>query len=333
VSSVGSTTSHRGGPGTPQRVAIVTGEDAPDLTDDGTRLREQLQASGFAAEPVRWRDRTVDWEQFDAALVRSCWNYYTEPERFRRWIDTVERAGTTLLNPPAVIRWNMHKSYLQDLASRGIPIVPTELIETPHERSLAAILHDRGWQEAVVKPVVGTSAAGAWKTTIQAADADQARFEEPFRAARRSGSAQPDPDADERLSERGALVQQFVPEVADGERSLVFFGGEFSHAWQRLSAPAEFGLTPNFDESQKRIDPSEDELGRATDALETAASILGIDRRSLPYARVDCVEREGEFLLMELELIEPYLKLGVAEGAVTRFATAVEAAVANGSSD
>lgn len=74
----------------------------------------------------------------------------------------------------------------------------------------------------------------------------------------------------------------------------------------------------------------EDELGRATDALDTAASILGIDRRSLPYARVDCVERGGEFLLMELELIEPYLNLGVAEGAVERFATAIQTAIAPG---
>lgn len=325
MSDVGSTTA--------RRIAIVTGEDVPGLTGDGTRLREHLQSRGHAVEPVQWTDQAVDWEQFDAAVVRSCFKYYTDPPGFRSWTDTVERAGTTLLNPPSVIRWNMHKSYLQELAARGVPIVPTAVVEDPHSRSLAATLDARGWQEAVVKPVIGTSAAGAWKTTIERADADQRRFERPFRAARRSGSAQPSAGEDERLSERGALVQQFVPEVADGERSLVFFSGEFSHAWQRLSAPAEFGIEPNFDESQERIVPSEALLDRAVHALDTAAGILGLDRTSLPYARVDCIERNGEFVLMELELIEPYLNLGVADGAVTTFATAIETALRDESRD
>jgi len=308
-------------------LAIVTGEDAPNLTQDGRLLAEAFRDAGFAADPVVWTDSGVDWTAFDVALLRSCWKYYARLDEFRNWLDAVESADVTILNPPDVVRWNLHKSYLTDLEAEGVPVVPTEFVRRDGDRRLESILRNRGWEEAVVKPAVGTSAAGVWKTSAETAGDEQDRFEARFPAARRSGdAASTASDGDQRLSKRGALVQEFVPAVADGERSLVFFAGEFSHAWRSLRAPEELGVDADFDETE-RYDPSPGVRQRAADAIRAAGGILDVDPTALPYARVDCVVRDGEFRLMELELVEPYLNLGRKEDAVETFTTAVESAL------
>ncbi|UVE50244.1 hypothetical protein KU306_15290 [Haloferax larsenii] len=295
---------------TSQRLGIVTGTDAPELTADGKALREALRSRGFDAEGVRWMDSSVDWSDFDVALLRSCWTYYTRPDDFRDWISTVEDAGVTLLNPPDVVRWNVNKSYLSALDAAGVPVIPTAWVEPGERPNLETILRERGWEEAVVKPAIGTSSAGAWKTSLETAARDQPRFEEPFSAARQTGSTAGGGADRETLSSRGALVQEFAPEIADGERSLVFFCGAYSYAWQSFRAPDEFGVEPNFETENRTYEPDEEIVVQATEALETAAELVGVDAEHLPYARVDGIERDGEFRLMELELIEPYLDLG-----------------------
>jgi hypothetical protein len=59
--------------------------------------------------------------------------------------------------------------------------------------------------------------------------------------------------------------------------------------------------------------------------IHAARHILSISPSPLLYTRVDGVERAGRFMLMELEINEPYLFLGMASDAAARFADAIEA--------
>jgi hypothetical protein len=310
------------------RLAIVTGEDAPDLTDDGQRLAAALGTHGVDAAAARWDDPSVDWGRFDAALVRLCWEYYRDLERFLRLLERLEAADVTVRNPPEVVRWNVHKSYLRDLAGAGVRVVPTEYVGPDEDADLATILAERGWDEAVVKPPVGTSSAGVWRTSRETATADQSRFERPFDASRRVGDSA-SKDGSETLPNQGALVQEFYPEVAGGERSLVFFAGEFSHAWESLRADDAIGVEPTATPAGA-FTPDEETRATAAGALDVAAEVLDIDASAFTYARVDGVHRGGAFHLLELELVEPYLDLGAREGAVETFADAVARAVAGG---
>lgn len=305
------------------RVAIVTGEDAPDLTSDGRRLRERLRDHGIDAEAAVWHDAGIDWTRFDLALVRSCWGYYTDPAGFRDWLASLDAAGVTVRNPPEVIRWNLHKSYLRDLERAGVPVVPTEVVGHERGRDLVSVLEERGWDEAVVKPAVGTSAAGVWRTTRETAPEDRARFEAPFGAARRVGDSASGDREGRRLTERDAVVQRFVPAVADGELSLVFLGGEYSHAWRSLRADEALGIEPDG-AVVREYDPPATEITVAAEILRVAGDVAGVDPSTLTHARVDGVRHEGAFLLMELELIEPYLNLDRGEGSVDALANAVE---------
>ncbi len=57
--------------------------------------------------------------------------------------------------------------------------------------------------------------------------------------------------------------------------------------------------------------------------VEQASAILARIAGRLLYARVDGIERDGDFVLMELELNEPYLFLSFGDGAASRFADAI----------
>lgn len=110
-------------------LAVVTGEAAPELTDDGRAIAAALSGRGFETTPVVWSDESVDWTNYDVAVLRSCWNYPTDPDRFRGVLDAMATADVAVVNPPRVVRWNLHKSYLFDLQAGGVQIPATELIE------------------------------------------------------------------------------------------------------------------------------------------------------------------------------------------------------------
>lgn len=289
------------------RVGVVTGERKPELTPGARDLVAEFERRGATAGPVLWTG-DEDWAAFDVLLLRSCWDYHEAIDAFRAWLDAVEAADVAVLNPVSVLRWSVHKSYLSDLAGAGVPVLPTAVVERGSGRSLPAVMDEHGWSEAVVKPAVGTSSAGTWRVSRAAAPACADRF----RAAVAGGDV---------------LVQRFAPEIADGERSLVFLGGEFGHAMRRWPAADDFRAHPAYGGEVAAYDPAPGTVEQAAAVLATARDLLDVPPRALPYARVDGVLRAGEFRLMELELVEPHLGLGRAEGAVARLADAVEAAL------
>jgi hypothetical protein len=114
------------------------------------------------------------------------------------------------------------------------------------------------------------------------------------------------------------LVQPCMTEVeSHGEWSIVFFRGQYSHAVRKRPAPGDFRVQPRFGGYVEAAVPSSDLVGQA-------AAILSATDADLLYARIDGIERDGRFILMELEVHEPNLDLGCSSGAADRFAHAVE---------
>jgi len=250
--------------------------------------------------PVPWDAAGVAWAAFDAVVVRSAWDYHLRPAQFLRWVGAVERAGTLLLNPPAVLRWNHHKSYLRDLALRGVETVPTICLPRGEEADLRRLLAARGWSEAVVKPAVSASAHETWRISGTPALVDQRRLQGLLQTGE-------------------VLVQPLLPEVrSPGEWSLVFFGGAFSHAMLKRPRAGDFRVQEELGGRAEPADPPPHLVEQAARALAAAAA-------PCLYARVDGVERAGRLVLMELELIEPVLYFGADVAAPDRFAAALAA--------
>jgi len=262
-----------------------------------------LAAGGGQVEVVDWDDPAVDWSRFDAAVVRATWNYHVDPRKFLDWVDRAS-AATRVLNPPEVLRWNIDKRYLADLAADGVPVIPTEFVASAADAARADLSGD-----VVVKP------------TVSAGSNDTARH-------RHDAAAAAAHVAEILASGRAAMVQPYDPDIDElAETGVVCLGGEVSHAFAK-SAMLRSGLGAHnglfFEEeiSPRRMVPVERAL--AEDVLALLERRFG----EVPvYARVDMVGgAHGRPRIMELELIEPSLFLHVDEGAADRAAAAFLAA-------
>lgn len=277
-------------PAAPSRtIAFATYAAHPGMQADDQPLADALQLRGATVVAQVWDDPEVDWTAFDAIVLRSTWDYFVKAERFRDWLEAREYEGTRILNPVNAVRWNIDKRYLRDLEERAVAIVPTHWVNHGERADLPTILWDRGWNEVVVKPAISGAAHETWRATRERA-----------------------PDANVRihaLAASGAvLVQPFLPEIErEGEWSLLFFAGRFSHAARKRPRRGDFRVQSQFGGIYSAERPPRVAIDAARRVVGATLELTGLAPRELPYARVDGCIVDGRFLLMELEIIEPSL--------------------------
>jgi glutathione synthase/RimK-type ligase-like ATP-grasp enzyme len=128
------------------------------------------------------------------------------------------------------------------------------------------------------------------------------------------------PLLDEQLASGDVLIQPFLPSIVDyGELSLLYFGGELSHAVLKRAKPGDIRVQPSHGGLPELVEPP-------SDAIEVAESVLAAVDADLLYARVDLVRGlDGTLRLIELEAIEPRLFIEQDPPASARFADALVA--------
>jgi glutathione synthase/RimK-type ligase-like ATP-grasp enzyme len=289
-------------------VALVTHAGLPALTDDDRLLAASLGERGARTTAVVWSDAEVDWTAYDAIVVRSCWDYFLRADEFFQWLARLEDSGAHVLNPVRTLRWNAEKTYLRQLEAAGIPVVPTRWLEPGASESLSDIRRRTGWSELVVKPAISGSAHETWRASPGAGYPDEIRL----------GT----------MTASGCVLVQPLVDVisADGEWSIVFIDGEYSHAVLKRPQSGDFHVQIEHGGTFSAMEPPEPVLAQARAALRAASA----EGEEMLYARVDGCVVDDDLLLMELELIEPVLFLGTSAGAADRLADAVLARIGQG---
>lgn len=256
------------------------------------RLAAPLRARGLRVEAASW----VDADAADARVVAPLlsWGYHLRSDEWFARLDALEAIGARLANPAPVLRWNTTKTYLADLAAKGAPVVPTHAVD---RLTMEALDHARdmfGVDVLVTKPQI----SGGSQDTVKLRHADGL-------AGCTAGPA---------------LIQPFLPAVGEeGELSLFYFDGVFSHAVTKVAVAGDFRVQPQFGGQVSGVAPEPEALRAARMVLEAAGS-------PLTYARVDLIRGlDGAPQLMELEVIEPDLFLEHAHDGGAAFAAAVEA--------
>jgi glutathione synthase/RimK-type ligase-like ATP-grasp enzyme len=282
-----------------RRIALATYSRAPRLAADDQLLPPALASLGITAEPVVWSNDSATWSDFDAVVVRSCWDYHLQFAEFLAWLARLDAEGIAVWNSSPLVRWNADKRYLLDLARRGVATIPTMIVPRGRGCDVESLAIAEGWTRFVLKPTV--SASGYETYALRTPLDDAAR------------------EAIAKVTAIGdALLQPFVEEVPRyGEYSFTFIDGAFSHATLKRATPGEFRVQTEHGGSVELVDAP-----RAL--VEQATHVLKVLPETPLYARVDGIARGSAFLLMELELIEPNLFLGEASGAAERLAAAID---------
>ena len=245
--------------------------------------RSRRAASPWSARA--WNDPGARFDGFDAVVLRSNWDYHFEPEAFLAWLDALASGpGARFWNPPALVRWNLTKRYLLDLARAGVPIVPTVILEDRAAIELPALMAARGWRRAVVKPVI--VAPPRTTTRLVRAATMAARWARDRRRARPPAGA-------------GAALRRGDPRRA-GEWSLVFIDADLTHAVLKRPAAGDFRVQPRLGGTSARAPPDRPSCAAGPPRL-AALPVAPL------YARIDGVETADGFLVMEVEVNEPGL--------------------------
>jgi glutathione synthase/RimK-type ligase-like ATP-grasp enzyme len=282
-------------------IVIATCTAWPELGASDRRLAGALEARGHDVAAAPWNAGFAPFADAAAIVIRATWDYHEAPGAYLAWLERLDPHRT--FNPPSLIRWNLEKTHVLDLARRGAT-VPRTLAVAADPAAIGNALDTLGLSHAVIKPLVGASGFGVERVTR----GDEAAALKRARAAKTTDRV---------------LVQEFLPAIAGGELAGVFFDGVFSHTLRRVPAAGEFRINSRYGGRMHAADVPPDVVAQ----MERVLAL--VPERPL-YARVDGVVQDGRFVVMEVEVNEPGLGLDLAPGAAERFADALLARLSSG---
>jgi glutathione synthase/RimK-type ligase-like ATP-grasp enzyme len=281
-----------------KKIAYLTMADMGDFVTDFHLSFAPMKDLGWQVETVAWRSQ-VDWNDFDAVYICTPWDYPEYAQQFLDVLANIDASRALLINDLALVHWTLEKTYLRDVEQRGSAIVPSTWYDGFESVNTADLFAEHQCERIVIKPTVGANAQDTFVLT-DPVGAEQLR------------------ELRQVFAKRAFLAQPFIENIqSEGEFSLFFFNGEYSHAIQKTPKAGDFRVQ---EEHGADISPV-----RPTHALlETASALFAQIEPQPTYGRGDWVrDADGRYLLMELELIEPSLYLRTDRGAAERFARAL----------
>ena len=263
------------------KIAYVVGNEDPTDPDPdldipfAIKAAEQLEIDLVFAN---WNDKSIAWESYDAAVIRSAWDYVPVRDEFLEFAKNVE-TKTRLFNSYEVMKWNTNKTYLSILENKGVPIIPTKFANNLDE-ALPAIKWAFEKSSAVaIKPTVGAGARLAGKASTE---------EDAIEYVKRILEAK-----------RTVIIQPYISSVDDeGEKAVIVINGEISHAAKKVPALTKGGHGDAAGQLEITTEMK--------DIVKTISSAVS-EWNDLLFARVDVVRMDEKLVLMELELTEPWL--------------------------
>ena len=270
-------------------IALVTYLDkgaynSATVENEDDKLLNFLKEKGLNIEKVIWNDEQIKWEDYSLAILKSPWDYFDLIEDFYSWLDHLQAKNIKLLNPIEVVRWNANKQYLQEIEAAGLKITPSFFVQNKENVNLEHFFEKFNTNRLIVKPCVSGGAKNTFKVTVDNVNEVNQKL-------------------NLLIQDEDFIIQPFLPEILEnGEWSFVFFNGAYSHSLIKQAKPGDFRVQPAHGGSVHPQKPSEE-------LIATAQQYVTLFAKNCLYARVDGTSVNGEFLLMELELIEPFLFL------------------------
>ena len=250
------------------------------LRDEDGDLQYYLERQNHTVERMTWQAR-LDWVSYDLIIIKSPWDYHEKYNEFLAWLRHLQSTGVQVFNTVDMLIWNSDKHYLKDIADAGLPVIPSIFIEKGSRPVMEDVFKELKANEIVFKPCISASAKNTRRLNLPVFGELQNEIYH-------------------LLDKESYLVQPFMHEIFTGELSFLFFGGTFSHCVRKMPAEGDFRVQPKFGGSYCLQGADNQYVASAKKYVDKFAS------NSL-YARVDALIAEDKLVLMELEVIDPYL--------------------------
>jgi len=280
------------------KVAFLSTDNLENFFTYDKLLFEPMKKIGWIAEEISWKSEEVNWNDYSSVIVRSTWDYQNDSEKFLNVLEKINNSSAHLENNLDLMRWNMNKNYLYDLENKGIRIVETIWEKSFNPNTAFQYFDKLKSDEIIIKPNISANADNTFRLT-------------------REELIEKLPELEKIFADREFMVQPFMQNIVDeGEYSLFFFNGEFSHCVLKRPKEKDFRVQEEHGGKFKSIVPSEQQKTIGKNIIDKLA-VLPL------YGRTDLVRTaDNDFALMELELIEPSLYFNMDSESPTRFTKA-----------
>ena len=279
-------------------VAFLSTDDLEEFFVYDELLIPIFNDNGWSVETISWHSHSENWDRFDFVIVRSTWDYQQHPDAFLACLKQIDASSATLLNPLPLIQWNIEKHYLKDLQNKGVPIVGTLWSNVFNNSVIKGAFSHFNSDTVVVKPTLSANSDNTYKLSKANWHENQQVLSNIF-------------------NQRDFMVQPFLNSVVEeGEYSLFYFGGKYSHAIKKVPQKGDFRVQEEHGGSLYPTTVDNEQL----DIAQKALSAMPYEAL---YARVDLVRQGSSWAIMELELIEPSLYFNLDEQSPLRFVKAL----------
>lgn len=282
-----------------KKCAILTMDFLDDFDDYDMMLDDPMANLGWQVDHVSWRKKSVDWSQYQAVIIRSTWDYQDDANAFMQVLSDIETSGAVLLNPLKIAKWNINKNYLREVEEKGAEIIPTIWLEQFEYSLIQSYFEYFKTDQIIIKPTISANSDNTFWLKKDTFNEQQVLLEES-------------------LINRQLMIQPFIPAIIEeGEYSLFYFASQYSHCILKTPKSGDFRVQEEHGGILQSITPCKKLLTAANIALQTIPE-------EVLYARIDLVEHEGVYKLMEIELIEPSLYFNLDESAAQNFSVAFD---------
>lgn len=279
-------------------IAFLSTDNLEDFFVYDELLIPFFEKRGWSVETVSWHSTSTNWDKFNYVIVRSTWDYQQHSGDFLACLKGIDTSSAVLLNPLPLMQWNIEKHYLKDLQGKGVPIVETMWGSEFNNNVIEEAFAQFGCDTVVIKPTLSANADDTFKLSAADWHVQEKALYNTFQR-------------------RDFMIQPFLSSVVDeGEYSLFYFGGEFSHAIKKVPQKGDFRVQEEHGGSLHSIAVDSEQLAIA----EKALAAMPCDAL---YARVDLVKQNNHWAIMELELIEPSLYFNLDPQSPLRFVEAL----------
>ena len=286
------------------KIALVTYQDKGkyqliNVANEDDTLLIFLKSKGYRITKEIWNDASIKWEEYELVILKSPWDYFDLIEDFYTWLAKLENLNVRLLNPIHIIKWNADKHYLQEIEKSGLKITPSIFIAKGDQINLVSYFEFFNTNQLIIKPCVSGGSKNTFKVTSTNVDEVTAILTE-------------------LIKNEDFIIQPFLKEIEEqGEWSFLFFNGKFSHAVLKKAKKGDFRVQASFGGTvHHQVPPS--------NYLNSAQLYVNQFAKDCLYTRVDGTIINGEFYLMELELIEPFLFLADYKSNLTNYYEALK---------
>lgn len=254
------------------------------VLEEDSILFEEIKKLGLKVGRKDWNDENFIWNNTKLAIFRSTWDYFDKIIEFTSWIKS-NKSKTTFLNSYELIRWNINKSYLNELKENNINIAKTKFINKYNFTTLKELFHKTKFKDAVIKPSISGAAKNTFKINLN----NYLEHENLFKNLIFNENSE-------------MIFQEFLYSIyRNGEISLIVINGQFTHAIKKIAKKGDFRV-------------QDDHGGKVINHIATKKEIEFAENciKKCPfkpiYSRVDIIyDNNNEISLSELELIEPEL--------------------------